>query len=70
MTTWRPSCTIEHLKARAHILKTIRQFFDDRHLLEVQTPSLSTHSVTDPHLKAGFKLAQQPLSCKPHLSFI
>ncbi len=47
---YRPTCDIEALKARAKLYKQIRTFFDDRHVLEVETPILSQAGVTDVHL--------------------
>ncbi len=50
MTFWRPSATIEMLKARASIIANIRHFFAERGVLEVETPLLSHATVTDPHV--------------------
>ncbi len=47
---WKPTATIETLKARAEILQKIRQFFIDRDVLEVETPLMSGATVTDPYL--------------------
>ncbi|RXF02945.1 elongation factor P--(R)-beta-lysine ligase [Pseudoalteromonas sp. PS5] len=47
---WQPSASIETLRHRAAILAKIRQFFAAREVMEVETPSLSQASVTDPHL--------------------
>jgi len=49
-TLWAPSASIETLKRRAAILRTIREFFYTRNVMEVETPSLSGASVTDVHL--------------------
>jgi len=46
----RPTATLSALKKRADIIHHIRQFFRDRHLLEVDTPLLSHATVTDPHV--------------------
>ena len=51
MTTWQPTATISTLKARATILTQIREFFSARDVLEVQTPLLGTHTVTDPDVE-------------------
>ena len=49
-TNWQPSASIETLRARANVLHEIRQFFHHKNVLEVETPVLSRHTVTDPHL--------------------
>ncbi len=45
-----PSCSLDMLRARAELLRTLRRFFDDRGFLEVETPILSRDSVIDEHL--------------------
>lgn len=47
---WRPIASPEALKRRAELLQTIRGFFDERGVLEVQTPALASRTVTDVHL--------------------
>ena len=47
---WLPSANIEQLKQRAKIIQSIRAFFINRSLLEVETPTLSQSGVTDVHL--------------------
>ncbi|MBF0383294.1 MAG: EF-P lysine aminoacylase GenX [Magnetococcales bacterium] len=37
---WQPSASLETLKSRAHIINLIRQFFQNRDVLEVTTPVL------------------------------
>ena len=51
-TDWRPSCSVAALQARARLLARIREFFDARGLLEVQTPVLASHTVTDVHIES------------------
>lgn len=48
---WRPSCSIEHLRLRAQMLASIRRFFAERSVLEVETPLLSHSIGTDPQLE-------------------
>lgn len=47
---WQPNAAKEALEQRAHILTTLRQFFAERGVLEVDTPLLSHATVTDPHV--------------------
>jgi lysyl-tRNA synthetase class 2 len=47
---WQPSASIETLVQRARLLGTARNFFTTRGLLEVETPALIAHAVSDPHL--------------------
>lgn len=49
---WQPSASISMLRRRAAMLAAIRQFFQQRDVLEVDTPSLCRYSVTDPHMAA------------------
>lgn len=49
---WQPTATQHILKKRAHILKAIREFFQERHVLEVETPLLCQHTVTDIHIES------------------
>jgi lysyl-tRNA synthetase-like protein GenX len=46
---WRPGISLTHLKLRAELLKRIRVFCEQRNLLEVETPALSSAASTDPH---------------------
>ncbi len=50
-SSWSPTCEIESLRRRAAILTLIRRFFSTRQVLEVETPSLSRHTVSDPYLQ-------------------
>jgi lysyl-tRNA synthetase class 2 len=49
---WRPTASMENLRARADVLARIRGFFADRAVLEVETPLLASAPVTDLHLAA------------------
>ncbi len=49
-TSWRSSASNEMLLERALLLKNTRAFFDARGVIEVETPVLSHHATTDPHL--------------------
>lgn len=50
MSDWKPSASLEHLRARADWLKRARAFFAEREVLEVETPILSVATVPDPHI--------------------
>lgn len=43
---------MEVLRARAHLLRTIRDFFDERGVLEVQTATLGAATVTEPAIES------------------
>lgn len=48
---WRPAASLPRLRQRAAIIATIRQFFCQRQVLEVETPVLASYSVTDPYME-------------------
>lgn len=48
---WRPGAASEVLRARARMLARIRVFFDQRGLLEVETPLLSSCFGTEPSIE-------------------
>ena len=47
---FRPTADWEHLRLRAVLLRRLREFFDARGFLEVETPILSADTVVDRHL--------------------
>jgi lysyl-tRNA synthetase class 2 len=47
---WHPSASLDTLVQRARLLGATRDFFRQRGLLEVETPALVAHAVSDPHL--------------------
>lgn len=49
-TDWQPTATIEQLRQRAQLIAQIRDFFQQRNVLEVDTPAMSHATVTDIHL--------------------
>jgi elongation factor P--(R)-beta-lysine ligase len=48
--TWRPGATLATLRRRAAMLYSVREFFDQRNVLEVETPVVLSHTVTDPQI--------------------
>ncbi len=48
---WQPTASLQILQLRARTLARIRQFFDSRKVLEVETPLLSAAANTDPQLE-------------------
>lgn len=48
--SWRPSASLETLKARAELYGSVRSFFASRGVLEVETPILSRHATVDRHI--------------------
>lgn len=51
-TNWQPTCNLEALKFRADFLAKIRTFFAKRNVIEVETPLLCQHTVTDPYIES------------------
>jgi len=47
---FRPTADLDALRLRADLLRRLRQFFDGRGFLEVETPLLSADTVVDRHL--------------------
>ena len=45
--SWRPSASLQTLKARAELFGSVRVFFSARGVLEVDTPMLSQHATVD-----------------------
>lgn len=50
MQDWQPTATISTLRDRAQFLRDIREFFHQRQVMEVETPTLSRGTITDLHL--------------------
>lgn len=65
---WHPSASIQTLKQRAQLLSKVRQFFNQRHYLEVETPVMARYGVTDPYLSnmnATFRNQSYSLQTSP-----
>ncbi len=50
--TWQSTLSWQNAQKRANILQKIRQFFNERNVVEVETPALSQGTVTDVYLDA------------------
>ncbi len=50
MPSWRPNCSVDALQKRAELLRKVRSFFDERDVLEVETPAISRYPSIDQHL--------------------
>ncbi len=64
---WRPSATLETLKARAELLSSVRAFFVARNVLEVDTPILSANATVDRHIES-FSTANGWLQTSPEFA--
>ena len=65
---WQPSASLEALQQRARILSQIRQFFNQRNYLEVETPIMARYGITDVYLaniKATFRSKPYCLQTSP-----
>lgn len=51
-TDWQPTASLDAIALRARIFQTTRTFFAERHVLEVETPLLCQHTVTNPHIES------------------
>jgi lysyl-tRNA synthetase class 2 len=47
---WQPNATLKQIQSRAQLLAQIRTFFNERQVMEVETPLLSQATITDPQL--------------------
>ncbi len=59
MNDWKPNSSREVLRKRAEMLSTIRKFFAQRNVLEVETPSLSRSAATDIYIQS-FEVSVSP----------
>jgi len=63
---WMPSAALQRLVLRARMLAKIRAFFQARQVMEVETPILSSATVTDPNIESI--TAESPLSATAPLA--
>lgn len=49
---WRPSSPLTTAQRRARMLATVREFFSNRNVLEVDTPALNRTTASDPHIRS------------------
>ncbi|WP_221800781.1 EF-P lysine aminoacylase EpmA [Oceanobacter mangrovi] len=63
--SWNPTASIENLRARADCYRTIREFFHQRQVLEVETPVLSVAAVVDPNIEPMQTTEQRYLHTSP-----
>lgn len=59
MKNFQPTCTLSDWKLRQDLLKRVRSFFDEKNILEVESPSLSNACGTDAHLDY-FETKEEP----------
>jgi lysyl-tRNA synthetase class 2 len=65
---WEPSASIELLRQRAQLVAKIRNFFNQRGYLEVETPIMARYGTTDVYLsniKANFRGQSYSLQTSP-----
>lgn len=65
---WKPSATMDNLRQRANLMAKLRQFFQARDYLEVETPIMARFGVTDVYLsniKASFRKKNYCLQTSP-----
>jgi len=52
MADWNPTASLQNLQQRARVLATIRRFFEERKVLEVETPLLAGTTVSDVYIES------------------
>ena len=57
--SWPPRASIDALRLRAKLYNSIREFFAQRNVLEVDTPTLSFATTTDPNIHSFTARYQQ-----------
>ncbi len=67
---WRPRAAIENLRLRAQVISSIRSFFDERGVLEVETPLLSTTTASDPYISSLDCAFKRPRADRPERLYL
>lgn len=67
---WRPSAKAAAVRLRARTLRQIRAFFDERDVLEVDTPLLGSATVTDVHISSFEARYHSPAQPKARRVFL
>ncbi|CAL1329239.1 elongation factor P--(R)-beta-lysine ligase [Candidatus Providencia siddallii] len=57
---WKPSISINNISKRANIIKKIRKFFNDRSVIEVETPTISHFATTDVYISSFKTILKKP----------
>ena len=65
---WQPHLNWQQAQQRAHLISLIRDFFQRRNVIEVETPLLSQGTITDVYLDA-FSCRYDFLAEQPNLNF-
>jgi lysyl-tRNA synthetase class 2 len=52
LVSFEPAASLQMIQARAQMLTLIRQYFLSRQIVEVTTPVLAAHTVTDPNIES------------------
>ncbi len=52
MCDWLPTINLQNLTRRAQLIGQARHFFSQRHVLEVETPLVCSHTVTEPNIES------------------
>ncbi len=50
--SWQPTASLQNIKTRARMLQSMRAFFAERNVLEVETPVIADIAVTDPQIES------------------
>lgn len=64
---WQPSAELQRLRDRAALLASLRSFFQDRQVMEVETPLLCSTGVTDPSIEPFVVTGGEALSAPRYL---